>query len=84
MRQTKASVTARHVALTRVTLVRPELPGGDVDAEVRFYRSLGASRLSRRSGEKRRMERRTIPCPFWRKSSGVSRFGSRSALNVTL
>jgi methyltransferase (TIGR00027 family) len=46
VRQTKPSYTARRVAVTRATLVRPEVPTGDADAEVRLYRSLGGFRVS--------------------------------------
>ncbi|HWC37929.1 MAG TPA: SAM-dependent methyltransferase [Acidimicrobiales bacterium] len=46
MRETKPSFTARRVAVTRATLVRPELATGDADAEVRLYRSLGGRRVS--------------------------------------
>jgi methyltransferase (TIGR00027 family) len=41
VRETKPSFTARRVAVTRASLVRPEVPTGDADAEVRLYRSLG-------------------------------------------
>jgi methyltransferase (TIGR00027 family) len=46
MRDTKPSFTARRVAVTRAGLVRPEVPTGDADAEVRLYRSLGGRRVS--------------------------------------
>jgi methyltransferase (TIGR00027 family) len=46
VRETKPSFTARRVAVTRASLVRPEVPTGDADAEVRLYRSLGGMRVS--------------------------------------
>jgi methyltransferase (TIGR00027 family) len=46
VRDTKPSFTARRVAVTRASLVRPEVPTGDADAEVRLYRSLGGRRVS--------------------------------------
>lgn len=59
MRRSKPSVTARHVALTRASFDRPVLPTGDAEAELRLYRSLGASRLPRTDSFARRLERRT-------------------------
>lgn len=60
MRGTKPSLTARHVARTRASLTRPEVPTGDAAAEDRLYRALGRVWLPR-GGEAwhRRMERRT-------------------------
>lgn len=54
MRETKPSFTARRVAVTRATLVRPEVPTGNADAEVRLYRSLGGMRVSLGDGRLRR------------------------------
>lgn len=54
MRDTKPSFTARRVAVTRASLVRPEMPTGDADAELRLYRSLGRFRVSLGDGRLRR------------------------------
>jgi methyltransferase (TIGR00027 family) len=54
VRETKPSFTACRVAVTRASLVRPEVPTGDADAEVRLYRSLGGRRVSVGDGHLRR------------------------------
>jgi methyltransferase (TIGR00027 family) len=51
VREAKPSFTARRVAVSRASLVRPEVPTGDADAEVRLYQSLGGMRVS--LGDKR-------------------------------
>jgi methyltransferase (TIGR00027 family) len=59
LRDSKPSVTARHVAIVRAGLERPEIQTGDARAEARLYEQLGRSWLPRTADGTRRVQFRT-------------------------
>jgi methyltransferase (TIGR00027 family) len=59
LKASKPSVTARHVAIVRAGLDRPEIETGNAQAETRLYEQLGRSWLPRTADGTRRMQFRT-------------------------